>query len=245
MIKILLVLQLLIAFYASGQADNTRWLRAFPITDYIVELNDSVKIVQVELPNDLSFQDKQFALLRGVYHDVPDDTVQKGYGRCHLIKGNYYYFAITHHKTGKPPIAGDLLYTFMNVPEIYKGKIPALASHFIRLQDVYGGYYYDRYDVMRQWTKAAEGRLLDSMAAGIRFTANYFLEQDSSMNQLISAGFFAGRLLLNVMKECTPADLEVFLHYMIARPRLYAGREWKVPEIFATWLTAGAPGKTE
>lgn len=82
---------------------------------------------------------------------------------------------------------------------------------------------------------------MDSMLADIRFTGNYFLENDASMNQLIGSGAFKGQHLLEVMKNCSSSSLVSFFEYVLARPRLYAGREWKIAEIFATWLSAGAP----
>ncbi len=61
------------------------------------------------------------------------------------------------------------------------------------------------------------------------------------MNAPIKSGAYSGKLLLNAMMACTQQDVSDFLEYMIARPVLYAGHEWKVAEIFATWLTEGAP----
>lgn len=240
--KMILALLLVTAIAASGQTDTSKWLRAFPITDYIIDLNDSVKLVQVELPEGLSFSNKQLGLVRGVYTSEHHDTVQKGYGRCHLIKGNYYYFAIGNNTSGSPPKTGDLLYTFMDRSGEYYGRIPKLASHFIRLQDIEENNFYDRYSVFVNWTKEAEAALLDSMSADIRFTGKYFLENDSSMNQRIKKGSYKDRLLLQSMRDCQPADVQFFIDYMIARPRLYAGRQWKLAEVFATWLVAGAPG---
>lgn len=239
--KILLVIGCFSCLLATAQADTSKWLRAFPITDYMVDLNDSVKLVQVELPEDLQFREKQLGLVKGVYGDKHSDTVQKGYGRCQLIKGSFYYFAISNNKSGVPLKAGDLLYTFVEKTSAYAGLVPNLASHFIRLKDVYDQHFYDRYAVFRHWTEAEEKLLLDSMSKDIRFTGGYFLENDASMNKEISAGMFKGQFILQVMKDCKPATVKDFFEYIIARPKLYAGREWKLSEIFATWLSAGAP----
>lgn len=228
-------------FKVHAQPDTSKWLRAFPITDYMVDLNDSVKLVQVELPDDLQFREKQLGLLRGMYADKHADTVQKGYGRCQLIKGNFYYFAISKNKSGTAIKAGDLIYTLMDKTDAYPGLVPRLASHFIRLQDVYEVSFYDRYAVFRNWTEAQERALLDSMVADIQFTGDYFLKNDPGMNKEIGSGNFKGQYILQVMKDCKPVTVQDFFEYMIARPRLYAGRQWKLAEIFATWLAAGAP----
>jgi hypothetical protein len=214
-----------------SQTDTTKWIRAFPITDYIVELNDSVKVVQVELPDELGFKEKQPGLIRGVYENDNQDTVQKGYGRCHLIKGNYYYFSIGHNNSGISLKGGDLLYTFMDKTDIYYGQVPKLASHFIRLQDMYEKNFYDRYTIFQYWTEEMEQTLLDSMMSDIRFTGVYFLENDPSMDKPIISGDFKGRHILQVMKECQAAYVKDFLDYILAKPRLYAGNQWKLSDM--------------
>lgn len=224
-----------------AQTGTNTWLRAFPITDYIVSLNDSVKVVQLEMPEGITIADKQLGLLYGTYNGSRDEAVEKGYGRCYLIKSNYYYFAMGNNKSGLPLKGGDLLYTNMPQGSIYYGRIPKLAGHFIRLLNVYDTAFYDRYLVFSRWTETDEKNMTDSLVADIRFTGSYFLENNPSMNQDIQSGTYAGRKVLQVMTTCTAADLSDFLDYIIARPRLYAGKEWKIAEIFATWLVSGAP----
>lgn len=239
--KLFLIFFVFTSAWASGQADTSRWLRAFPITDYMVDLTDSVKLVQVELPDDLSISEKQLGVVKAVYDGKVMDTGMKGYGRCQLIKGNFYYFAISNNKSGRPLKAGDLLYTLMEKTDIFYGKIPQLASHFIRLGDVYDKHFYDRFAVFQSWTSADEKSLMDSMVADIRFTGEYFYENEPSLNKPITSGNYEGRPLLNVMRECRVEDLRDFLDYVLVRPKLYAGQEWKLSEIFATWLSNGAP----
>ena len=232
---------IILAGLQAGAQDNNTWVRAFPITDYMVDLNDSVKLVQVELPDDLQLKEKQLGVLRGLYQDKHTDTVSKGYGRCQLIKGNFYYFAIGKNESKQPAKAGDLLYTTVQKAEIFYGQIPQLAGHFIRLLDVQDSPFYDRFDVFRYWSADLENKLLDSMVRDIRYTGSYFLENAPEMNQAISSGSFKGKKFLELMKECQQNWLLDFFGYIQARPRLYAGREWKLAEIFATWLNAGAP----
>jgi hypothetical protein len=231
----------LITFISSAQADTARRLRGFPITDYIVELNDSTRLVQLDLPAGLTIPEKQLGILRGIYDGTNYDTAMKGYGRCHLIKGNFYYFTIGHNNSGYPIKAGDLLYTFMPAAAIYNGKIPLLADFFIELQNVYEIPFYDRYLIFRDWTSGDERNAIDSMTADIRFTGNYFTQNNPSMDKPIHSGDFKGQKVLGVMTGCTSSTVEQFLEYIIARPRLYAGKKWKISEIFATWLMNGAP----
>jgi len=239
--KLLFYLLLLSSANSFAQSDSTTWLRAFPITAYMVDLDDTTKIVQLEMPEGLIIKDKQPGIIYGVYRTAKDDAVEKGYGKCNLIKGQYYYFSIRNNKSGQPLQHGDLLYTMMEKTNIYYGRITQLAGHFIRLQNVYGDPFYDRYTLFSKWTANDEQKLIDSVIMDIKFTGNYFINNDPSMNVIINGGDYKGKKVLDVMTQCGPADIENFIDYMIARPRLYAGKEWKISEIFATWLSEGAP----
>ena len=225
-----------------AQTDTTQWLRAFPIADYMVKINDTTTLVQVQLNDGTVLKDKQIGLIRGVYNNSSADTADKGYGRCQLIKGDqYYYFAIAHNTSGKLLQGGDLLYTFVNKPSVYKGRVIKVACHFIGLQNVYEEPLYDRYKIFYLWTEAAETALIDSMKNDVRFTGNYFMQNNPSMDKDITSGKFKGKKVLTVMATCDANDINDFLDYMIARPRLYAGKQWKISEIFATWAVEGAP----
>ncbi len=235
----LLCLLSLLSLVVKAQKDQ--WLRAFPITSYIVDGNDSVKIVQLEMPDGVLLKEKQLGIVQGIYETSHSDTTRKGYGRCYLIKGNYYYFAITGNKSGEPLKGGDLIYTLMDKSNIYYGQAAKLAGHFIRLQSVFEEPFYDRYLIFNKWNEEDEKKLIDSIINDIRFTGNYFLENDPSMDKNITTGLFKGKRVLSVMKDCKQEDVINFFNYIIARPRLYAGKTWKVSEIFATWASEGAP----
>ena len=221
-------------------SQTDKWLRAFPITSYIVDGNDSIKIVQLEMPEQITLKQNQLGLIRGVYSPNQIDTAEKGYGRCQLIKGNYYYFAI-NTKNGMLLKAGDLLYTLLDKTNIFHGRFPKLASHFIRLESVYEEPFFDRYLIFDKWQEENEVSLLDSLVKDIQFTGKYFIENDSSMDKLINSGNYKGQKILTVMANCKTEDVTEFLDYMLARPRLYAGKSWKISEIFATWASEGAP----
>ncbi len=253
--KVLFILFLFTTVHSLAQPDTSKLVRAFPITDYMVDLPivgddtnniDSIKIVQLKLPVGVTIAEKQLGVLRGMYRDKHADTTTIGVGRCHLIKGDYYYFTINNKKSGVKPRAGDLVYVQLsfvggNSNKAYPGLVVQLAAHYIGLQNVYEKPLYDRYAVFSRWTKSDEQKLLDSLVADIRFTGDYFLKNSPAVNIKIKAGPRAGRMVLNTMISCTKKDVTDFLEYMIARPRFYAGHEWKVSEVFATWLGEGGP----
>jgi hypothetical protein len=224
-----------------AQTDTSKWLRAFPITDYMVDINDTTKVVQVEMPDGLSLKEKQPGMLYGVFNKLKEEAVEKGYGRCNLIKGNYYYFTISNNKSGKAIQKGDLIYTFIEKTKIYYGQVPQLASHFIRLLDVYENPLYDRYTVFDKWTEGDDKAVIDSAVADIKFTGNYFKENNPNSDVIIKEGKYKGGSTFDMMMNCAPGLLASFFDYIIARPRNYAGHEWKVSETFATWVSEGAP----
>ncbi|MBL0129874.1 MAG: hypothetical protein IPP43_01080 [Chitinophagaceae bacterium] len=239
--KMILLFLVFLSLSGFSQTDTSKWPRAFPITDYKVKLNDSITVVQIELPEGISIKDKQLGVIQGTYNTTKDEAVQKGYGRCHLIKGNYYYFTIGNNTSGLELKKGDLLYTFMDKTAIYYGRIPQLAAHFIELLTVYENSLYDPYTLFNQWERSAELSLVDSLVADIQFTGNYFMQQDPASDIMIMQGDYKGKSTFRMMIESNPEMVGKFLDYVLARPRLYAGRKWKISEIFATWLSEGAP----
>ena len=240
--RYLLSVLLLHSVFVHAQGEPAKWLRAFHITDYMVKLNDSTMLVQIIPGDGVQILDKQYGTVRGVYHDGPADTVSKGFGRCQLIKGDYYYFAIGHNESKLPILAGDLLYTVVPKSPDCSGSLPGIALHRIVLTDVYDQPFYDSLRILENWTDANEANALDTMVRDIRFTADYFLKNQSSMNVDVTTGPYKGTKVLNVMLTATKNDITDFLGYIIARPRIYAGRTWKMSEIFATWVVNGAPG---
>jgi hypothetical protein len=239
--KVLFIIFCLVSSKSFAQKDTTKWVRAFPITDYITNISDSMKIVQVNLPHGVAFADKQIGLLKGMYRVNRSDTGTIGAGKCHLIKGDYYYFTINVKQNGKQPKAGDLLYTFMDKTPVHRGNIISLACQYIGLLDVYEKPLYDRYNVFSKWTLRDEEALMDSIVSDIHFTGNYFIKNNPEMNVSINDGNYKGKPVLDAMITCSKMDVINFLEYMVARPILYAGHEWKISEVFATWLTEGAP----
>jgi len=239
--RLILPLLLLASHLSFSQQDEDKLIWAFPITDYMVDLNDSTKVVQIQLPDAFTVKEKQFGLIKGVYASSPADTAEKGFGRCHLIKSDFYYFAISNNKSGIPLKQGDLLYTFLDKPGVLIAQVVKLAAHYIELDNVYDQPLFDRIAVYFQWTEADEKRVIDSAVRDIKFTGRYFLKNDPTMNKPITKGPYKGKKVFSLMTECKASQVKDLLDYIIARPRLYAGKKWKISEIFATWLTEGAP----
>ncbi len=223
------------------QDNSGKWAVAFPITSYIIKSNDSLAIVQVELSDAWSLEEKQMGILKPMYRSKPDTSLL-GWGRCQMIKGDYYYFGI--HLTGKNklPQEGDLVYVMMKKDSSLKGMVPSIAAHNITLQNVYEQDLYDRWKVLKNWSDADEKIFMDSALADIRFTADAMKAQSPGLNRKLQKGIYTGKMLFDVMMAITSSDLTAFFEYVIAKPYIYAGNKWKLSEIYATWMDAGAPG---
>jgi len=235
----LLVMLMLGAAVSPAQTTKVKDVFAFRITDYIVKLSDSVVIVQVDLPQGQSgIAEKQPGLLRGNHSN--GDTATIGAGKCDLIKGSYYYFGIHLADKKKLPQKGDLIYTRAGYPATYKGQIYHLLRFDIHLQHVTEGAFYSvAFPVLGD--KHQEAGVIDSLVADIKYTGREMLKQNDGQDRLITKGRFRDKKLFAAMQQITAVDVTDFLDYVIARPVMYAGNDWKIAEIFATWMDGGTP----
>jgi hypothetical protein len=235
----IVVLFLVINGYS--QKDSVEILFAYRITDYQVKLNDSVTVIQVNLPDalPLSINQKQLGILKHRYENGALDTTLLGWGRCHLIKGRYYYFSI-HKYHDEEPEQGDLLYVKSKMPAYYNSPLFDINRHAINLTAVDEGQFYHAAELF-QLDQQKEILLLDSMVADIRYTGIEMKKQMPEQNQLITGGIFDGKKLFDAMEMTTRNQLEEFLKYIVARPDNYAGNTWKLSEIFATWMISRSP----
>ena len=235
----IVVLFLFISGYS--QKDSVEVLMAYRITDYTVKLNDSVTLVQINLPDALpiSINEKQIGILKHRYESGELDTTLIGWGRCNLIKGNYYYFSI-HKYSDEEPGQGDLLYTKCKTLPYYKSLLFDINRHAINLTAVYENQFYHSAEIF-ELNQQKEKVLLDSMIADIRFTGSAMKKQMPEQNQLVKGGLFDGKKLFEAMETTRRNELEEFLKYIVARPGKYAGNTWKLSEIFATWMINKTP----
>ena len=227
-----------------SQKDSVEVLFAYRITNYTIKLNDSVTIVQVTLPEalPLSINDKQIGILKHRYENGNLDTNLIGWGRCNLIKGDYYYFTI-HKYSNEEPEEGDLLYTKCKTLPYYKSLLFDINSHAISLTTVYEDQFYHVTELF-QLNAQKEKNILDSMVADIRFTGTEMKKQLPDKNQLVKGGLFDGKKIFEAMETTSKKELEEFLRYVVARPIKYAGNTWKLSEIFATWVINKSPQVT-
>lgn len=236
------VLILLLVFNTTIFAQSsTKDVFAFPITEYIVSTNDSVSIVQVQLPiSAIKIDANQLGLLKHNFTNNKLDTSSIGFGKCNLIKGSYYYFGIRLLKTTIKPTKNDLIYTKINYPATYKGQFYNLIRNAVYFEKVTGGKFYE-FESALNMDEAKEKTLIDLMVEDIKFTGQEMQKRSDNQDIKIEGGLFDGKMLFACMQTITAENVKDFLGYVIVRPNKYAGNTWKISETFATWATAGTP----
>jgi hypothetical protein len=225
-----------------AQKDSVEKLFAFKITGYIKVLTDSAVAVQVFKPASFPvfLKDKQVGVLYHAYKRGIDlDTAMIGWGRCNLIKGEYYYFGIRLQKMQQAS-EGDIMYTKVKVPYVFDGLLLNVMKHAIQFTNVYGDNFMNPNSIFTN-TKKEEENILDSMLSDVRYTANAMFVQMPEQNQVIKDGIYKGQKLFTAMLFAKRSELELFLKYIMARPKNYAGNTWKISETFATWIAGGTP----
>jgi hypothetical protein len=229
-----------------AQSITTEKVFAFKITGYLQKLNDSITLVQLQKPVDwpVTIADKQLGVLKHCFKQgVELDTAMIGWGRCQLIKGDYYYFAIHMYKNQHVE-EGDLLYAKLTTQIMYNGRLVDVMKHAIELTRVTDEKFLSPTDIFTV-TKQKEQAVLDSMLTDIHYTGSVMMQQMPEQNQLIKGGIYDGKKLFAAMQAATRAELEQFLNYIIARPSKYAGHSWKISETFATWMVSETPRVVE
>ncbi len=236
---ILSFLLLPFAGITNAQQGNEFKIFAFPITEYVVNAGDSIIVVQIIPGDGIEIPKDKMGLIRSVRTET-DTSIILGQGRCSLIKGDYYYYGIKQAKGSRLPKAGDLLYTFIQAPDLYEGLLYAVAKHSITLRKVREGDFYNMNDIL--WMdEAKEKTLIDSLVADIHYTGKAMYIQNDKQDQVVKGGRFGGKKLFATMEIITAKDVADFLKYVAAKPRIYGGDNWKISEIFATWMISKTP----
>ena len=241
--KTIAILCLSCMVYISNAQNISEHYIALPITNYILKQNDSVTIVQVELPENsvIKIQNKAIGMLLRKYDNATNtlDTSAIGYGRCNLIKGRFYYFGIST-KTKKEVKFGDLLQLKVNINITHLGVLAKLSLKNIQFTDVEGDAFYNL-EAPFGFSDNDEGDFLAKFTNDIQYTGAEMLKAQPNNNLMIEEGRYKGGKLLEKMKNVSVSDVLLFLEYVNARPSKYKGNTWKISETFATWMHGGAP----
>ncbi len=248
--KIVVFLAVIIFQFLNGQ--EKKWdqlLVAFPITDYIID-SDGVILVQIHVTDEnvkKIIKEGQLAVLEPLGNVFNENT--KGYYKCALIKGDYFYFGCSKNDKKsffKDPTEKDLLYLFVDKPKNYylDGIVYfSLVMNSIKLFNIYDEPLYNHQELITKLTIEKEKEILKKCVEDIQLTAQLMEKEESGMEQniLIDEGPYKGIRLFDAMKKAKEKDVQDFFSYIKVRPQKYAGNEYRISEIYATWIAAGCP----
>jgi hypothetical protein len=214
-----------------------------PIGDDINYQNDSQVIVRVQLPDasPITIEKNTIGALLPNYKNSPNNTDSIiGAGRCSLIDGDYYFFKL-NLKNGERPQKDDLLFVKVKLTIAFIGQLYPIAKQSITLLSVTDSVICNSYQPFGFATANQENEIIQSLVKDIIYTGKVMAVEMPQTNLPVKTGFYKNKKLFDVMQQCTNKDLQEFLRYIEARPSKYAGNAWKISEIFATWVDAGAP----
>lgn len=241
----LTILFSLSTFISLAQSDQSNDLFAFRITDNIVKQNGNTVIVHIQLnEGGIGIVEGQEGILKPSNQSGVIDTSDLGRGVCSLVNGSTYAFTITLNNGKRLPQKGDLIYTNGSYPTNYKGLVYNLLLNDIYLVHVTGERFYS-FAFCVFGDQAQESSLIDSLVADIKYTGKEMLKKNPDMDRTIQVGPYKYKKLFTAMQEVTAKEVTAFIDYVIMRPLRYAGNNWKISEIFATWMDAGAPNASK
>lgn len=67
------------------------------------------------------------------------------------------------------------------------------------------------------------------------------VEFTTKIKKKVSHGKWQGKKITPILEESTPEDYRTFLRFVRDFPGKYSGKQWKISEIYATWLINDAP----
>lgn len=146
---------------------------------------------------------------------------------------------------------GDYVRLNIQIPKLaFRSIFFELGLLDIHFDNVYNKPMYDMSYLMNNDSKQLEDSILKVSAADIFDVYDYLKDyKDTTYNVLkqpLTKGRFTGRSVFDVMRDCNARDVFTYLNYVKTYPSAYSGKNWKISEVFATWVQRGAAfSKTE
>jgi hypothetical protein len=220
-----------------------KMLVRIPISSVTTTENDTISIAMIRLSafTNLIIKEQTTVVVHHVFVTNKDeDTTIIAKGKCQLIKGQYYYFGV-RHKANEIPQQGDILSMLVEKPVCYEGLLYDMSRNSITFTTVDGKEFYNWETPFLLTKEEEETPYFKHIVSDIQYTGKEMVKQMPEANKLVVGGLFDQQKLFDVMQKVTVAQVQEFFKYMKARPRKYTGQQWKVSEVFATWVDAGAP----
>ena len=221
---------------------QTTTLMSFPITASWEDEKGN-QMLQISLPESVGWGKSSEATVLGLWtEEAPERNVELGKANLSQEDVPSLNFLL---KASQNVQEGDLLQGWVRIPRIKKRSILSdLVAQQVWLTDVYKQNFYDMETVLKNDSPDLEALLLGKMIADIRFVADAMVKQGMEDTK-IEQGVYIGKGVFEIMETASLEQLKEFLGYVRFKPSKYRGHNWKVSEVFATWLTAGAPTESD
>jgi hypothetical protein len=243
--KIIFLLLLVLSGKAFSQDSLTR-VFAFPAMSNVDIVNDSTIVgIILDAPYSNGMTSRKPCAIMGIYRNAAPDTAQLAKGRYYGKAGRNEHYFLVQPSANKKIQEGDLVYIVIKVPNRPVTHLYKLVQFHTYLTTVNDSLFYDFNNIVTNWDDQKEQQLKEKMVEDIVFTGKAMQEQNDGQGVIIKGGIFDGQPLFDAMQKINVSHLDKFLKYMIARPANYRGHEWKVSEIFATWMVSKTPQVVE
>ncbi len=203
----------------------------------------NIYIAEIELNGFYEFEEKAggkvFALAENGQNNRKTFV---GVASIHRKKENRLSLKITTEK-GISLQIGDLI----QMPTIVPNEANTLAYDLFRFRINFLNSYDDKLFNCEEWSTyhaETEIALIQTLADEVRF---YGGEMRGKMpSQPLKGGKYQDLDMFDAMVRTSAEDMRNFLHFIRSYPAHYAGQDWKIAEIYVTWLTHDMPaGKLE
>jgi hypothetical protein len=225
----------------AADAQNQRSILALAINYEPDPIDGGDIFLLVDKPRGIMLQPNQTFVCKGIYRSADSDTAIIGNGYIRQITPYRLECIIPAAELKRTPQIGDLCYFL--IPETGERTdifyLP--ARYAISFSTVADSVLFSAAEGLAAWSQNRTTKVLEAMAADIRFTGKAMLEQSDGQQQRIQGGDYDGKMLFDAMTEIQPEAVVSFLSYVNARPIKYAGHSWRIAEVFATWMTNGTP----
>lgn len=133
---------------------------------------------------------------------------------------------------------GDLI----QLPIIIPNEPNTLAFDLFRFRINLLNSYADKLFDCEEWDTyedETETALIQTLADEVRYYAG---EMRGKMpSQMLKEGRYKDQDMFDAMIRTSADDMHTFLNFIRTYPAHYAGQDWKIAEIYATWLTHNTP----
>jgi CHAT domain-containing protein len=128
----------------------------------------------------------------------------------------------------------------ISVPKLaYHSIFFELAMQDIVFKDNNGKPLYNFELLRNNDSKALEDSILLKSAKDIIETYEA-VKNDTAWKHLyipMTEGRFAGKSVFDLMKDCKPKDIHIFLNYVGFYAKYYMGTSWTITQVYYTWIT--------